>query len=218
MRDIAWAVGRYSICLVAAGLAGLASGCSTNGHPAAITSSPSFSTLTQTIRQTDDAGLRLPFDTDFPNRWSINNDGSPYEPCTQVPTEVLRNFGLNPSSVSDAAASDFQTARGCEWTFADDNLSAISQFVGDIVHPQDGLAGHKALNSSGTEWFSDLVVQGRRVLVGSIAPSDCAVYVRSGDAVVVTSVIKFGGDAPSTAEICQKAADFLESTISRIPE
>ncbi|UPG66351.1 MULTISPECIES: DUF3558 family protein [Gordonia] len=215
MRDIARAVGRFSICVVAASLA---SGCSTNGDPAAITSSPSSSTPIQTIRQTDDAGLRLPFDTDFPNRWSINNDGSPYEPCTQVPTEVLRNFGLNPSSVSDAAASDFQTARGCEWTFVDDNLSAISQYVGDIVHPQDGLDGHKALNSSGTEWFSDLVMQGRRVLVGSIAPSDCAVYVRSGDAVVVTSVIKFGGDAPSTAQICREAADFLKSTISRIPE
>lgn len=192
--------------------------CTTQGVPESSPSQQSVSASSPTIRQTDDSGRKLPFETSFPNRWSINNDGSSYEPCTQVSLEVIRESGLDPKSVNDAAASDFQTLRGCEWTYFDDELSTVSQFVGNIINPAAGLEGHKALNSAGTEWFPDREIGGRRVLVGSIAPSDCAVYVRSGNAVVVTAVTRFDIDRPPTDRICDMAADFLRATIERIPK
>ncbi|MGW6035048.1 DUF3558 family protein [Gordonia terrae] len=192
--------------------------CTTEGLPESPPPAPSVSASSLAVRQTDDSGRRLPFETSFPNRWSINNDGSPYEPCTQIAPEVIQGSGLVVASVKDAAASDFQTIRGCEWAYLDDELSSLSQIVGNIIDPDAGLEGHKALNSAATEWFPDREIRNRRVLVGSITPSDCAVYVRSGDAVVVTSVTRFDIDRPSTERICDMAVEFLQATIDGIPK
>ncbi|MBD0862474.1 DUF3558 domain-containing protein [Gordonia sp. zg691] len=169
------------------------------------------------LRQTDDAGRVLPFENTFPNRWSINNDGSTYEPCTEIPADVIRSFGLDPGSVSDVAASDFQTARGCEWTLREDRRSTISQFVGNILRPEGGLTGHKELNRAGTTWYPDTEVDGRRVLVESMMPGDCTVYIRSGDAVVITSVTKSGFARPPVDELCKTAISFLQATVRQIP-
>ncbi|MDH3009373.1 DUF3558 domain-containing protein [Gordonia alkanivorans] len=195
------------------------SGCTTPGSPSAVESSPaSTSNPSQpTTRQTDDMGRPLPFETQFPNRWSINNDGTSYEPCTQVPAEVVRRFRLSAESVSDVAASDFQTARGCQWILIDDGRSTISQAVGNMIHPEDGLSGHKQLNSAASQWLPDIEIDGRRVLVGALNNADCTVYVQSGTAVVATSFLRFGRDRPPINEICKTSEEFLRATIQNIP-
>lgn len=170
-----------------------------------------------TVRQTDGAGRELPFVTEFRNRWNINNDGTTYEPCTQVSEGVVRQFGLDPTSARDAAASDFQTARGCDWTFTEDARSSISQFVGNLVRPDEGLTGHKDLNQAGTTWLPDIEVEGRRVLMESMMPGDCTVHVQSGTAVVITSVTRLGFHRPATETVCKEATDFLRATIGEIP-
>ncbi|MFT4127988.1 MAG: DUF3558 domain-containing protein, partial [Gordonia sp. (in: high G+C Gram-positive bacteria)] len=45
------------------------------------------------MRQTDDQGRRLPFDTEFPQRWSDGNDGTSYEPCTALSPDRLTELG-----------------------------------------------------------------------------------------------------------------------------
>ncbi|WP_244176179.1 DUF3558 domain-containing protein [Gordonia lacunae] len=193
-------------------------GCSTTGTPIPEPEAASKHTsTTPAVRQTDDAGRGLPFRTEFPNRWNVNNNGSSYEPCTQVSDDVLNRFGLIAASVSDVAGSDFQTARGCRWKYHDDNSSYISQFVGNILRPEEGLTGHKALTSPGKSWLPDRSINGRRVLASSIGTGDCSVHVRSGDAVVVTSVTRFDLEPPPVAEICATASDFLRATLDEIP-
>lgn len=190
---------------------------SVSGDPSAAAPSRTYKQVEVGPRQTDDAGRKLPFENRFPNRWSINNDGTSYEPCTQVPAEVVRDFGLDPGSVRDAAASDFQTARGCEWTLLEDGRSSLSQYVGNILRPEDGLEGHKARNSVGSTWLPDTEISGRTVLVESMGSGECAVYVRSGDAVVITSLTIFGFNPPPIEQVCGTATDFLRATISQIP-
>lgn len=189
-----------------------------NGGPVAGTPGPTAtSSSAPSIRQTDGSGRNLPFVTEFRNRWNINNNGSPYEPCTEVSVDVVRQFGLDPSSVRDAAASDFQTVRGCDWTLIEDGRSSIAQFVANILRPNDGLTGHKTLNRAGTTWFPDIEVEGRRVLVESMMAGECTVYVQSGNAVVITSVTRLGFRRPATEAVCREATDFLRATISEIP-
>lgn len=193
-------------------------GCTTAGHPTASPTNPDSSSLAPpAIRQTDDAGRSLPFKTEFSNRWSINNNGTPYEPCTQVTRDQVDQFQLDAGSIRDAAASDFQTARGCTWTFRDDGRSFLTQAVGNMTEPEQGLDGHKQVNSGGITWYSDVILSGRRVILGSINPSDCGAYVRSGDAVVGTSITRFGRDRPPTSDICKAALNFLQSTMVSIP-
>ncbi|GAB98516.1 hypothetical protein GONAM_02_00380 [Gordonia namibiensis NBRC 108229] len=196
-------------------------GCGTEtgqAQPVAESSVAAPSLKPEGIRQTDDAGNRLPFETEFPNRWSINNDGSTYEPCTQVSVEVVNRFGLDPDTVEDVAASDFQTARGCQWKYINDRRSSIAQFVGNLQRPEDGLAGHKELNRAGTSWLPDAEINGRPVLRESMGPGDCTVYVRSGDALVITSVTRMGSNPPATEQLCTEAADFLRATVAQIPQ
>ncbi|MDT0223051.1 DUF3558 family protein [Gordonia sp. AC31] len=193
-------------------------GCTTPGLPQSESiSSQVQSTSTPAVRQTDDAGRALPFETEFPNRWSINNDGSPYEPCTQVSSETLRQFGLVADSAVDVAGSDFQTARGCRWKYGDDDMSFVAQFVGDIIRPAEGLTGHKKLNQAGKTWFPDTFLNGRRVLVSSIGAGACSVYIQSGSAVVVTTVSRFDLEPPPTQALCEVATDFLSATVNQIP-
>ncbi|AWO84338.1 DUF3558 family protein [Gordonia terrae] len=206
----------WSWCAIALVLVSTAACATVTGEPMA--GSPSSShTSVSSVRQTDGAGRELPFVTKFQNRWNINNDGTTYEPCTQVLESVLRQFGLDPASARDAAASDFQTARGCDWTFADHARSSISQFVGNLVRPDEGLTGHKILNQAGTTWLPDTEVEGRRVLTESMMPGDCTVYVQSGTAVVITSVTRLGSRRPATEAVCREATDFLRATIDEIP-
>ncbi|QMU19814.1 DUF3558 family protein [Gordonia rubripertincta] len=187
------------------------------GQPVAAPSTAAPVSNAQEIRQTDDAGNRLPFETEFPNRWSINNDGSSYEPCTQVSVDVVKRFVLDPDSVGDVAASNFQTARGCEWKYVDDSRSSIAQFVGNLRRPEAGLSGHKESNAAGTTWLPDTEIDGRRVLRESMGPGDCTVYVRSGNALVITSVTRMGFNPPSTEQLCAEATSFLRATIAQIP-
>ncbi|WP_374613703.1 DUF3558 domain-containing protein [Gordonia sp. (in: high G+C Gram-positive bacteria)] len=201
-----------------AGFSGLVlSGCSTSGEPMPVPSSYAPITPPE-IRQIDDEGRQLPFRTTLPNRWSINNNGTGYEPCTQVPEDVVARFGFEPATVKDAAASDFQTARGCTWISSLDRRSSLSQIVGNILDPQDGLSGYKKLHSPSTTWFPDGQVHGRRVLVGSTMRGECAVIVQSGDAVVVSSITRVGPGRPPADEVCADVTAFASATIGRIPQ
>ncbi|WJG15727.1 DUF3558 family protein [Gordonia sp. Swx-4] len=193
------------------------SACGVAGSPTPTSSSGPHSSAATGVRQTDDAGRRLPFDTEFPDRWSSNNDGTSYEPCTQVPEEVVRRFGLDVESVGDVAGSNFQTARGCQWSYTNNELSFLSQFVGDLDRPQGGLSAHKE-EYAATSWHPDIEIKGRRVILGSTGPSDCAAYVQSGEAVVITNVVLIEQNPPPIEAVCASAADFLRSTIDGIPE
>lgn len=211
------------ICfLVIAGPPCLVASCAVSGTPLAdevpISSSMSESIEPHTeIRQTDDRGRALPFENKFPNRWSINNNGTTYEPCTYVSNVTLSRFGLNSDSVEDAALSDFQTARGCRWYYFDDPLSSLSQSVGNLVRPDLGLQGHKDRISIAFDLLPDIEVAGRAVIRGSKGQGSCSVFVRSGDAVVGTSVSRFDIVRPPTAEVCNTAVEFLRATIADIP-
>ncbi|MGV6991259.1 DUF3558 family protein [Gordonia amicalis] len=194
--------------------------CSTAGVavPSTASSSVGATPAQPNIRQTDEAGHALPFDNQFPNRWSINNDGTSYEPCTAVEPNTARQFGLIPESVRDVAASDFQTARGCKWKFRDDGRSSLSQAVGNLMQPEKGLAGYKQQYAATMEWRPDIEIQGRRAIVGSTMPSECTVFVASGAAIVGTGVTRFGAEKPPIADICESAIDFLRIMIDNIPE
>lgn len=193
------------------------SACTTTGSPAAESSQNRPSGSSAHIRQTDSSGNRLPFETEFPNRWSINNDGTPYEPCTAVTPDTLRRFTLDADSVDDVAASDFQTARGCQWKFLDENRSTLAQQVGNLVEPAAGLTGYKELSTSGAVWYPDYEIDGRRVVMSSLFPGECGVVVQSRSAVVATSVLRFGVNRPPQEVICKTASEFLQATIAKIP-
>ncbi|WP_306302389.1 DUF3558 family protein [Gordonia paraffinivorans] len=189
--------------------------CSVSGTPTATPSAAAESVSALQIRQTDDAGRPLPFKTEFPNRWNSNNSGTSYEPCTQVPGAVVQRFDLDEASVNDVAGSDFQTARGCQWKFSENRHSFLSQFVGNLDRPDGGLTAHKE-DYSTTTWHPDTEIAGRRVIVGSIDPGDCAAYVQSGNAVVVTNVVLIELE-PQPMAACNAAVDFLRATIGAIP-
>ncbi|MDH3052363.1 DUF3558 domain-containing protein [Gordonia sp. 135] len=213
-RRIVHAVASLSAVVIAS--LGVSS-CATSGTPLPALSSLSTASSESSVRQVDGAGNRLPFETAFPNRWSSNNDGTTFEPCTQVPKAAIEDLGLDENSVDDAAASDFQTARGCQWTFISDGRSRLSQFVGNINGTDTTLSGYKTLNSKTKTWFPDTLVAGRRVLVGSGMPAECAAIVQSGSAIVTTLVIRLGSPRPPTPTICETAISFLRATITEIP-
>ncbi|WP_396349824.1 DUF3558 family protein [Gordonia amicalis] len=211
---------RLLACLGAGALALAITSCSTTGVavPSSATSSLGHTSEQPNIRQTDDAGRSLPFENQFPNRWSINNDGTTYEPCTAVEPNTASQFGLIPDSVRDVAASDFQTARGCKWKFRDDGRSSLSQAVGNLMQPENGLTGYKQQYAATVEWRPDIEIQGRRAIVGSTMPSECTVFVESGAAIVGTGITRFGAEKPPLDDICESAISFLRITIGNIPE
>lgn len=172
--------------------------------------------MTPTIRQTDDAGRPLPFRTVFPNRWSTNNDGTSYEPCTSVTDAVLTSQGLDPSSARDAASVDHQTVRGCQWAIANTRRSSVSQHVGNMAGSRSGsLDDYKAFNDD-FMWFPDQIIDGRTVGLFSLGADDCATIVVSGRAFVFTDATLDRDDA-SVAENCRVALAFTRATISQIP-
>ncbi|MGV9478297.1 DUF3558 family protein [Gordonia aichiensis] len=186
------------------------------GTPIATAEDSTFSSTTSPIgpRQTDAKGRPLPFSTRFPQRWSKGNDGTSYEPCTAATSAILVANGLDPSSARDAAAADHQTARGCNWSFVDRRLATLSQIVGN----QPKLDVYKKNNSTSVAWMSDISAADRRVAVG-VTPSisECATFVQSGSAIVVTSAM-FVHNPPPIAEICDKAIAFTRATIDQMPE
>ncbi|MCK8616120.1 DUF3558 family protein [Gordonia sp. C13] len=205
--------------LLAVSLAGLPlTACTTTGEAQ---TSPSVISLPSSeaagIRQTDDAGTPLPFENSFPDRWSNNNDGTPYEPCTQVPAAALRTINIDVNTVEDVAASNHQTARGCTWRFDGDRLSSLSHFVGNLLRPEAGLDGYKELNSAGSTWFADTEIGGRRVLSASMGPGECSMIVQSGDAVVVTTIVRYDANHPPIETVCASVEQFLNRAINSIP-
>lgn len=214
MRSVAWSVLPIA-CLLLLGV-----GCTTtDGQPLRAQSSTAASetTTTQTpIRQTDAEGRPLPFRTEFPNRWNANNDGTKYEPCTAVSLEVLTENGIRPDTVRDAAASDSQTLRGCEWSLAEGQSSRAHQFVGNLDDPEDGIAGYKKANNYGV-WLPDIVISGRAVAVSSLDGVRCEAFVQSGSAIVSTGLDINVVDGPPVNEICNRAVEFLRDTIGGIP-
>ena len=166
----------------------LCAGCTVVGDPVAAPEPASPTSQTPTIRQTDDAGRRLPFDTKFPDRWSSNNDGTPYEPCTAVSESILRQFKLNPDSAQDTAAANHQTVRGCRWKFQEESADSVAQSVANAPPLNEYRSKHQGLFT----FFPDVTIAGRQVLVFQIPDtSDCSAAVRSGNATVDTSASVF---------------------------
>lgn len=199
-------------------------GCSTDGsatgHKAASTSystglEPPTSTSTDEIRQVDDAGRPLPFRTVFPRRWSANNDGTPYEPCTAASAGPLASLNIDPSSVRDVASADHQTARGCQWEYRNERFAYISQFVGNMNRGVTTLAGYQAQYSF-KHWFPDQMINGRVVGVVTGGPDECTTHVQSGRALVATTV-GIGSTSNDVSENCRRALAFTRATIDLIP-
>ena len=191
----------------------LCAGCAVTGDPVAVHESVPPSSQTPAIRQTDDAGRRLPFETKWPDRWSINNDGTSYEPCTGVGERVLRQLNLDPDTASDAAVANGQTARGCEWSYASDKTNKLSQVVGN----GPPLAEYRAMNKNDFDFLPDTVVQGRPVLrFVIIGPNECTAAVQSGTAQVITTVYIYN-ETPPIDQLCKIPVDFLRATIDKIP-
>ncbi|MGC4934044.1 DUF3558 family protein [Gordonia sp. DT30] len=192
-------------------------GCSSFSQP--WRSSAEYSSIASTdahshkIRQTDQRGVPLPFTTEFPDRWSNLNDGSPYEPCTALSPPEVSSLGLDPSSVADAAAANHQTVRGCWWTFIGSRTSAAYQEVGNAP----ALDVYKAKNGDILDWRPDIILNGRAVAVGvRKGRSSCTTHVQSGSAIVTTS-FSVNIDPPPIDKICDMAIAFTEATIDKMP-
>ena len=185
------------------------------GEPTSAAATPSESSdASAGVRQTDDAGRRLPFTTVFPRRWSNGNDGTTYEPCTAADISTLQAAGLDPLSVKDAAIADHQTARGCSWSYTGSNLHSITQIVGN----NGPLREYKIENSTSFVWRSDTSINMRFVAVGSYPQlGECTAMVDSGSAIVFTRMSAYS-DPPPINEICDKAIAFTRATIDQIPE
>ena len=168
------------------------------------------------IRQTDDLGRTLPFKTVFAHRWSDNNDRTTYEPCTAVTSGVLESLDLDPNSVRDAAAVDYQTVRGCRWKFHDGPYTFLAQHVGNMNTGVTNVAQYKA-NFRDFRWFPGLRISGREVGVMSIGVDNCGTITASGGAFVFTQV-GIGSDTLEVSENCRRAIAFTRATIDQIPK
>lgn len=194
----------------------LLSGCVTEGTAQPAPTGDVIRSMPSTppgIRQTDDNGVKLPFTTTFPRRWNSGNDGTAYEPCNGASPEALKDSGLDVSSAEDAAAADFQTARGCVWKYKEHEYATLSQTVGNA----DGLNAYKEQYSVSVRWQGETSLGGRRVAIGG-APGGktCETFVASGSAIVITSAY-FPASAPPIDEICDKAIAFTRATIDQMP-
>lgn len=197
----------------AAALALAGAGCNVAGDALPTSGDAAQPTESSTIRQTDDAGNRLPFTTVFPDRWNMNNDGTTYEPCTAVTEPVLLQFKLAPNSVRDAAGANHQTIRGCNWNFADSESNSLTQVAGNGPSLQE----YRAKNDPGFAFLPNVSIQGREVLRFRIAGEfQCTAAVQSGRAQVLTTVFMFK-NTPPVDQLCEIPVNFLRATIDRIP-
>jgi len=214
-----WRPERHALSVLLGAFVALvsASGCTVSGT--AVSEGPAAShsaSRAPEVRQRDDAGRLLPFKTVFPNRWSQNNDGTTYEPCTYVTEPVLMKMGLDPKSAKDAAVADHQTVRGCDWRFTNSESSSLSQSVGNLAGAGVAdLDGYKA-EFDDFRWFPDQLVDGRTVATFSLGTDHCATLIVSGRALVMTAVW-LGQHDPDVSENCGLAFAFTRATINKIP-
>ncbi|WP_353507228.1 DUF3558 family protein [Gordonia sp. ABSL1-1] len=210
-RTLWWAVSALAAALLCS--------CSVPGEPVAqppgaLSSSPV--SVPPSVRQFDDQGRMLPFRTDFPNRWSEGNNGTPYEPCTSVMPDALRELGIAPDSVADAASVNYQTLRGCKWKLIGSRFGSAHQIVGNAPSANPTLDGYKTLNSAVFHWHPSRTISGREVLVSSLGGDNCSTHVLSGRAIVTTSILV--GTTPAEVDgICERAIAFTRATIDQIP-
>ncbi|MGO3326671.1 DUF3558 family protein [Gordonia sp. (in: high G+C Gram-positive bacteria)] len=196
------------LCIVSAVAA-----CTTKSDDSIATSS-----VTSGIRQVDDYGNHLPFDTRHDRRWSSGNDGTKYEPCTTLDDDGLAALNVEPLSAADAAGSNGQTLRGCKWRYTSTDTGDrwnLSQFVGN----SPGLDFAKTRRSGGiNEWLPDETIAGRQVGVHIYTTGDqCDTYVQSGGASVITMVTHYGQNQPPISEVCDRALGFTRATIGKMP-
>ncbi len=189
----------------------MSTGCSIDGFPITTTDS-SVESSRSSVRQTDARGIALPFVTPFPDRWSTNNDGTSYEPCTALTDAELINAGLDPTTVEDIAVANHQTARGCIWYFHGG--------------PDAGLLSHATGNRPTFEqdikdrsWYEvsyDISIKRRHVLVDSRSATACMTTVKSGKSPVFVRASKLFKPIGREA-VCQRAIDFMKRVIDRMP-
>ncbi|WP_187584852.1 DUF3558 domain-containing protein [Gordonia sp. OPL2] len=192
--------------------------CDVDGSPSSETiqasDSASPTSHQASVRQTDAAGRRLPFATKFPNRWSSNNDGTTFEPCTAEASDTRTRLQVDENSVADAAVADHQTVRGCEWKLIQPKLAYLSQFVGNFNGSLNQYKQRYA--ATGDQFLADTYEAGRAVAI-SPGNSECTTIVRSGTAMVFTSM-SFVIEKPTREQMCEKALDYTRATINQIPE
>lgn len=195
----------------------VATGCTESGTAVGEKSSviQSQSPALAPIRQVDDAGRRLPFTTVFPNRWSRNNDGTRYEPCTAASAQILQSLRVDPTTAKDAAAADGQTVRGCRWRYKNESSSRLGQHVGNMNGGVTGISQYK-LRYSDFMWFPDLTLDGRQVGLFSQGGDACDTLVESGTAFVFTHVA-LGRLDDDVTENCNRAIAFTRATIDLMP-
>lgn len=198
-----------SLAVAVAALALGSVACTVEGDPRA-TVDKQLSEGPAVIRQTDDSGRRLPFTTPFPERWSSNNDGTTYEPCTALDDGELIAAGIDPASVSDVALSNHQTIRGCKWDHLGVENSGLSQFAGDNPTFE---AQKRDRNWYRASW--DIQIDGRLTMVDSRDKYTCMTTVKSGQSPVSTLVIRIL-NPPPTKELCALAIDFTRRTIPKM--
>lgn len=177
------------------------------------TSTSTSTTTSTTIRQTADNGLRLPFNTKLPNRWSELNDGTDYEPCTALTYEELTALDIIPSTAADIALANHQTARGCGWSLSEPEYASLNQQVGN----SSSLQAYSSRYANVLDWRPSININNRQVLVGVEAEqSSCTTVVQSNRAAVITTV-----DMPvnplALDQICAKAIAFTKATIDKMP-
>jgi len=194
----------YCSILCASGLCAVAA-CTTDGQPQSTVENPTA------IRQADDQGRKLPFKTLFPNRWSKNNNGTSYEPCTALTNDDLASVGVDPSSAEDVALADHQTARGCLWRYVGNNMGRISQATGNRPSFEENIRDRG--------WYKisyNLTVGDRLVLVNSRDRFTCMTTVKSAHSPVHTTVIQTS-HPPETSKLCARAISFTKLTIPEMP-
>lgn len=205
--------------LIAAFVSIVVSGCETSGSAVSesreSTAEKAASQSYSEVRQVDDAGRRLPFKTYFPDRWSTNNDGTDYEPCTAIQNDLLERLNLDPGSVKDVAVANHQTARGCQWRYRNQAFAQVSQHVGNMNGGVTGIAQYKTRNRD-FRWFPDQVIGGRTVGVFTSSVDTCDTILESGTAFVFTDVI-LGTTGDDVSENCRRALAFTRATIDLIP-
>ncbi|WP_238420999.1 DUF3558 family protein [Gordonia sp. 'Campus'] len=191
--------------------------CGVSGQPEPTSDSSETQSAEVAIRQTDASGRRLPFTTTFPDRWNVNNDETEYEPCTGLQEETLKRNGIVARSVRDAALSNFQTLRGCQWDLVDGQHAVAFQFVGDLSRDVRDLKDYKRENDYGV-WYPDLVIDGRQVAVNATDNVRCEALVVSNHALVTTGFdISYVG-GPDIEQVCARAIRLLRESILGIPK
>ena len=196
--------------IITAGL----SACSTPGEPIPTSDPATSEPVTSTpapIRQTDDRGKPLPFTTRFPNRWSANNNGTSYEPCTALNDAELTSLGLNPTTVRDVALANHQTARGCIWKYFGKSMGGISQSTGNRPTFEYELTDR--------EWYIrsyTTTIGGRLAIVNYWKQFSCFTIVKVENARVTTTANRVLTPTPE-AELCNLAIEFTKLTIPKMP-